>query len=542
MKSPACPIRSTLVGMALMLLGSCGDGASDGDGPARPHLLIIGWDGATFEMLDPMVRDGNLPNLAKLQKRGASAVLESTAIPISSAAWTAAMTGVGPGENGVYGFFEPVPNSYDVRLVDSTCNQAPPLWRILAMRDRSVHVFGVPLTWPPEPIPGVMVSGMLSPPDGTYTWPGTLAEELRTKGFLPDIGVWHNAELPTRERVIAQLGLKERAIVRLLEPGDWDAAVIVFKSLDVVSHLVYDGRTDSYVAQVLERLDEALGKILAAAGPNTDVLLISDHGFASYPLNFDLHAWLLEQGFAAPAADAPERDKDQRGPLVEERPRAQQRRISSLDLTKTMALAGECEGNFGSIRLNLAGREPQGTVDPRTREEALVRIEKRLLEYAPAGTPLVEEVWRGNQLYPGGAPAVPDLIFRVREDHLVTANDGAAVLSKFRAPRPDHDRSGVLLAAGPNIAAESRRRRFSILDVTPTALHLMGLAVHGEMRGTVRTELAKVARPVVRVPRSDDGDLQRADSGHTTDMSREQAEAAMRRLQTLGYADGVEQK
>ncbi|MFT7679587.1 MAG: putative AlkP superfamily phosphohydrolase/phosphomutase, partial [Planctomycetota bacterium] len=506
----------------------------------RPHLLIIGWDGATFDMLSPMVAAGRLPNVARLLERGRSAQLESTAIPISSAAWVAGMTGVGPGENGVYGFFEPVPDSYEVRLVDARCNEAPPLWRVLDARDKTVHVFGVPLTWPPEPLNGVMVSGMLSPPDAEYTWPPSLAGQLRGTGFLPDIGVWRNTQLPDRERVEQQLRLKEEALVSLLSTRDWDAAVVVFKSLDVVSHQIYDGRLDGYVAEILERLDGILGKLLEAAGPKTDVLLMSDHGFAAYPYGFDLHQWLVQEGFSVEAAEGPAGEAARRGPLVDLRPQQHRRRIDGLDLAATAAFASECEGHFGSLRLNLAGREPEGSVSAEQREAVLASIEERLRAYAPEGKPLIHEVWRGEELYPGGAHAVPDLIFEVREDHLVTAVEGAALLSRFRAPRPDHDRQGILIAAGPRIAHAADRGQWSIEDITPTALHLMGLSVHEEMSGSVRTELCLDERPVQLVPRSADGDLSAPATGASSSMTNAQSEAMFQSLQSLGYADGVE--
>lgn len=526
----------------LALLVACGGSSDRKSSHQRSHLLVLGWDGATFDMLDPLMRAGRLPNLARLQAQGVSANLESTAIPISSAAWTAAMTGVGPGANGIYGFFEPIPDSYEVRLVDSTRNQAPPLWRILNARDRTVHVFGVPLTWPPEPVSGVMVAGMLSPPDADYAWPKGMAQRLRKTGFVPDLGTWRGTRAVYRERVLNQLALKEQALVSLLERDDWDAAIAVFKSLDVVCHQIYDGRTEHFVADVLERLDAILGRLLEAAGPTTDVLLMSDHGFASYRLGFNLHPWLIEQGFAT-RSSTPSKNRGQAtSPLAEQRPLAHKRRVSALNLDETIALAGECEGNFGSIRLNLVGREPAGTVTDEQRKAVMSRIERQLRAYAPGGTPLIEQVWQGAQLYPGGAPAVPDLIFQVREDHLVSAEESEAVLVRYPAPRPDHARNGVFIAAGPRIRRDDRRKRFSILDTTPTILHLMGLAVHNEMGGTVRTEICADQRPVVRTPRADDGPLRRLDEDSLTPLTKDQVDDIVTSLQSLGYVDSYEEE
>ena len=115
-----------------------GAGCGRPDEPPRPEprrLLLIGWDGATFDLIDPLVREGRLPHLAGLLERGRSARLDSSIVPISSAAWTAAVTGYWPGNSGVYSFFEPIPDSYDVRPVSSHSVRAAPLWRLLSARD-----------------------------------------------------------------------------------------------------------------------------------------------------------------------------------------------------------------------------------------------------------------------------------------------------------------------------------------------------------------------------------------------------------------------
>ena len=102
----------------LLLIGSC----SPELGALPPKVLLVGWDGASFELIDPLIKAGRLPNLAGLQARGRSAFLESTRIPISSAAWTSAFSGVGPGETGVFGFFEPTEDKNQVKLISSHSN------------------------------------------------------------------------------------------------------------------------------------------------------------------------------------------------------------------------------------------------------------------------------------------------------------------------------------------------------------------------------------------------------------------------------------
>jgi predicted AlkP superfamily phosphohydrolase/phosphomutase len=527
-----------LVVLALAACGACGGGAV-----ARPahRLLVVGWDGATFDLLDPLLEAGRLPNVQRLMERGRAAVLESTAIPISSAAWTAAMTGMGPGESGVYGFFEPVPGSYDVRLIDSTSNRAAPLWRILSGRGLGVHVFGVPVTFPPEPINGRMVAGMLAPHDAQYAWPASYADELRARGFVPDLGIWRETQPLDWQRVLDQLALKERALRELLARDDWDCAVAVFKNLDVVSHQVYDGRLDTRVADLCCMLDTVLGRLLETVGEDTNVLLVSDHGFATFPKAFNLHRWLIDEGFAAPGAAAP--DGAPGGPLAEARPAEHRRRLGALDMTRTRAFATDCEGSFGSLRLNAAGREPAGVVTAAERATLLDDLTARLLAYAPVGTPLVKAVWRGAELYPGPYQdrLVPDLVFETTADHRVVASVDPRVLSSTPAPFPDHARAGVLVAAGPDIARASERATWSVLDVAPTALHLLEQPVHLEVQGRVRAQLLAVPRPVRRVAIARDPTYRTPEEAQRPmRLTPAQVRAKVEELASSGYAGGLD--
>jgi predicted AlkP superfamily phosphohydrolase/phosphomutase len=250
-----------------------------GERARPPHkLLVIGWDGATFAMIDPLVAAGRLPNVARLLGRGASAVCESTKVPISSAAWVGAVTGKHPGENGVYSFFEPVDGTYDVELISALSNRAAPLWRILSGHGLRSIVVNVPVTHPPERIDGVMVAGMLAPLDSDFAHPRALAAELRERGFVPDLGAWRDKKPVTFERVEEQLALKERILVEMLRDEPWDFAMLVFKDLDVWCHRAYDGALDGSVARHYELLDATLGKLLEAAGEGVDVGRLSAHG------------------------------------------------------------------------------------------------------------------------------------------------------------------------------------------------------------------------------------------------------------------------
>ena len=526
--------------VALLLIAGagCTRGAAAPERPAH-RLLVVGWDGASFRWLDPLLESGRLPNLARLAERGTTAQLESTRIPISSAAWTAAVTGVGPGENGVYDFFEPVPGSYDVRLISSRSNRAPPLWRILTARGLRTVVFGVPVTFPPEPVFGTMVAGMLSPHRADFAWPDDLSFDLRARGFVPDVGIWRQAHVMAWEDLWHQLDLKEEILLELLEQDDWDFAMVVFKSLDVVSHFAYQTDFAQQIEPLLERLDAILGTLLEAVGEETNVLLVSDHGFRVYERGFNLFAWLEDERFAARDARAKRIAIRGDEPLDRRTQKEIHGLRAVLDWSATRAFPTTCEGNFGGLRLNVRGREPAGIVPPEELEAECERIAARLRALEHDGVPLVHAVLRGEELYPGPyRDVVPDLIFEVAPDcQVFTDIDEARILGAYDVGIPDHDLQGVLVAAGPSIAQRAERGQADILDLAPSALHLLGLPVLAEMQGRALTELWPALPEPRAIPRAELRTLAAAPDAGGSPFSAAELEELTERLGALGYTE-----
>ena len=147
-----------------------------------PKLLAVGLDAATFDVIDPLVEAGDLPNLASLLSRGARGTLRSTTHPLTPLAWTTMVTGVNAGRHGIWDFSERDESGYRLRLVNGSHSRAPALWTRLSAAGRRVGVVNVPFTWPASAVDGFLLAGMdaAAREDG-MTYPRSLVSEVQEK-------------------------------------------------------------------------------------------------------------------------------------------------------------------------------------------------------------------------------------------------------------------------------------------------------------------------------------------------------------------------
>ena len=146
----------------------------------RGKMLVVGWDGATFDVIRPMLERGELPNLARLIDGGARGPLRSTMPPSSAVAWSTFMTGRAPANHGIFGFYRSNDHAYRARLIDSRDLDGPRFWDWLGEAGYRTGVINVPLTYPPRPLNGFLVGGMLTPgAEEIFTYPTDLTTHLR---------------------------------------------------------------------------------------------------------------------------------------------------------------------------------------------------------------------------------------------------------------------------------------------------------------------------------------------------------------------------
>src|SRR5918911_5639420 len=148
---------------------------------SRPFdkVICIGLDGATFDVIDPLVRRGRLPTLSGLLSAGTRAELRSTVPALSAPAWVSFMTGMNPGRHGVFHFRTMTRGALGSDLVGSWMYRGRKIFDEASRGGLRVSAFRVPMTYPPWPVNGVMVSGFPTPdPQTNFTYPETLGPRI----------------------------------------------------------------------------------------------------------------------------------------------------------------------------------------------------------------------------------------------------------------------------------------------------------------------------------------------------------------------------
>ncbi len=510
---------------------------------ASRKVMVIGLDGATWDILQPWMEAGYLPNLASLVAEGASGKLCSTIPPVTIPAWATFQTGMNPGKHGLFYFTRYQPGTYDTPLVDATSVGPRTLWGLLGDAGKRLAIINVPVTYPPQPVNGVLVAGMLSPSPRQAFWPPELYDEV-----VAAVGEY---QVFTPVRTFDYLGVKgfveqvtalargRAAVARyIFNKEDWDFFMVHFQATDIIQHALwawadphhpdFERKPELEKAQVrgfYQTLDELVGELCTLAGDERPVIVMSDHGFGPVMRRLYLNQWLLNEGLlSAPAqssfkgrllgwAEEAVRRADVfklRRRLIKPRSRgeglvARLKRDALIEWPQTKAFAFS-SSLFGRIYLNTVGRERQGTVPPGPAWEALrERIAEGLLALRdPAnGQPMVAQVWRREEIYHGSqANKLPDLV--------VMPADGYWVVTEFRRqllvePMPSflsgtHRMEGILAMRGPGIRPGVALDGASIADLTPTILYLMDLPVPVAMDGRVLKaaleETLMAARPV----------------------------------------------
>ena len=431
------------------------------------RLIILGLDGATFDLILPWAAEGKLPAFARLLSTGSHAPLQSVIHPFTAQAWSSMVTGANAGKHRIFDFWERDFGVYGFRLTNASYRAAPALWKLISQVGRRVIVVNVPMTYPPEPVNGLLISGWDTPGLGAaYTYPESLKAELPELAgqpyvIVPDDWKWSAAGRgdAALAELLREVDVRMTVVRKLMAREPWDLCFFVVSAPDGAAHFLWKYHDASHplhdaaeaartftadpMLQVYQRVDHHLAVLLDGLPPDTRVILVSDHGEGPLgDVEIHLNLWLAQQGLlhfraqrtrrTLPAlgrtmiAKAVNRGKHLLYGRVSFSTLARLRRLwpdrfraalgeesffPGVDWSRTTAYSEEVRGN---VWVNLQGRDPQGIVPPGAEYEAVRdRVITGLSQLTDprTGRRLVRRVWRREERFSGPfVERIPDLL------------------------------------------------------------------------------------------------------------------------------------
>jgi predicted AlkP superfamily phosphohydrolase/phosphomutase len=479
------------------------------------NTLLIGLDGATFTIVEPLMENGVMPFLKNFIASGVRGQILSTSPPVTPPAWTSIMTGCNPGRHGLIDFVRCEERGGEMyfTLYNGRDIQCETIWSIACRHNKRAIALNFPMTYPHPPISGYIVPGLVS---WKYLKMAVQPQELYEKlkaipGFSYKAMAWdwekgkkvvYGVDPEEYESWVRLQIERERnwfeAAKYLMRNDPCELTAMLWDGPDKLMHICWRFLDPAWLPEnptpwetkirelcldYFRRVDTYLEELVTLAGLEARTFIVSDHGFGPSTEILYINVWLEEQGYlrwrATPSDVSGENWK---------------RRLRSnfvlLDWEKTTAYAPTSSRNgihirtaqgpgssgvpirdYESFRNQLIDKI-YGIVDPQTGERIVKRVLKR------------EETHLGAQ-----RNQAPDLTLELRDYGFVSIRNSPPALQIRPEVTGTHQPNGVFLANGTGIRNGADITPISVLDVAGILLHSLGLPVPHDLEGVVPEQM-----------------------------------------------------
>ncbi len=491
-------------------------------------VILIGVDGATWDLIIPWVEQGELPAFQKIMSHGSWGKLQSTIPPLSPPAWTSIFTGTNPGKHNIFGFLKRKKDSYFVTPISSNDREAVPLWKYISGSGRRSVLLNIPFSYPPDKINGIMTTGLGTPSrDSDFTHPKDFKKRLLKE--FPEFDVDFNEDLielgsdrDPADHIIKITASQIAAAKKLLVEEECDLFAAVFRSTDVVQH--YYWYQEEMVLKTYKQIDCFMEWVQENLRPDQILMICSDHGFAPIHTNIYVNNWLERAGFLSlkkglkkkkkkgtsgvlPSAEAIQVmmlkmglknlvSRLKRSSLVEPLIRSlfSSDRVQYLfDIDWERSKSYFLDGSFGMININLKGREPKGCISKKDREKMIQIIMRKArdIKDAASGGMVIEEIFRGEDVYHGQSSRIPDIVLVSKEGYNLVGgyNYSGEITEKVESRFGEHSKYGIFALQGQGVENKKDIDGLEVYDISPTIMRVLGMDIPRSMDGKVMGEV-----------------------------------------------------
>jgi predicted AlkP superfamily phosphohydrolase/phosphomutase len=481
------------------------------------RTVLIGIDGGTFTILDPLTESGDLPNLKKFIDRGVRAPLISTPHPLTPPAWTSMITGRGPGSHGIFDFIwsEQRETSHYFTLHNFFDIRAETVWVTITRQGGQVGSLNFPLMSPPPKVDGYIVPGLVSWKHlGRNVHPSGLYAEMKE---LPGFNVKELAwDFETEKKAEAGVPCEEYEAwieYHIRRERQWfnltrylmknhpvDLTAILFDGFDKILHMGYrfaDSRIfpeqpsrweqsiRSLCLDYFRELDSFVGEICSLAGENARVFIASDHGFGPTTKVFRVNTWLYDNGYLF------WRDLERLSAADREHARkVADQHFVLLDWDRTTAYARSASSNGIYIRVATGPGEPG--VPREAYDDFRAKLVARLVGVhdPDTGKPFIKAVLVKEEAFPGAHnQQAPDLTLVMHDHGFISVKNKRPTIAPRANLEGTHYPAGIFAGRGVGICEGKVLPELSILDVAPAMLYSLGLPIPADFEGRFPEEV-----------------------------------------------------
>jgi len=489
-------------------------------------VIVIGLDGMPPEIAFNLWID-KLPNLKRITKEGTYGKLESVIPYVTAPAWTSFITGKNPGKTGIFDFLLPQKNLSEIRPINSKDIKAETIYEMLKKANKKSALINLPVSYPPK-TKNITITSFLTQSED-FIFPKKLKEEIRElKDYKiipgPEYLASNNQEILAKEcRIVEE---KRFGVAKnLFKNKEWDFFFLLFSSTDTIQHkahcAIVNGNIseNSEVFQLFQDIDRYLGWFIDNLPSDTNLIVMSDHGFKKYNGFFSINQYFLQKGLLKTGSKKDSvfltRGQKEKDALFKEKGK-----ILKLPMLTTLAytnqtvfkLAKFCygiikkfkkikidtgidvdennskavfiKGAFQSIYLNDKNRFENGLL---TGEEyaylktKLVSDLKKLKD--PTGISVFKKVLAKEDIFSGPfLKYAPDICIKHNKYLLKHKPLGKLFIN---TEMQGHSQEGIIAAIGPNIQKSQEIKNARITDIAPTILSILDMPIESEMDGKV---------------------------------------------------------
>ncbi len=470
----------------------------------------------TFSILHPLMERGLLPHFQQIQDQGVEAILKSTVPPMTPPAWTSISTGLAPAKHGVYDFWDyhQTEKGALTQLVTHR-KDGKAIWNILSEWGKKVIVANVPVTYPPEPINGIMLSGHpTSNVETNWVYPPDFKEELLEA--IPDYQIdltpaVINGQMGDPFVETVKMTRKRMKMLRLLLDKPWEFFYIVFTGADRIQHLRWD-EIMAFHPQAVEyyqMLDQALGLMLEMLKPEDMLMIVSDHGFQGAHHKFYAQEYLHSRGLLHMSTTQDRRQVELINWAREmawglglrnfpTKIRRQLRQFGILSVTRNHHIVPTLDLDWSRTHAwipthsgAIAGYADIFFGDTLT-EEDIDALSANLQQISNplTGQPLVSAIYREDAFGTGPfAPEERHLIVLSGEDTTILTDLGSRKLwSDWNKSSGIHQSDGILYVYGSGVKTGESISPVHVYDIVPTILSRLGLPLPTTLDGKIIEE------------------------------------------------------